>query len=60
MELWKNPQTHIQLWAQDVTRLPVGPIPSELGLHEMKCGTQMPVAPPSLQDPHATLPNQRK
>lgn len=51
----------ILLWAQDDIRLlPTGSSPSELGPSEMKCESQMPVAPPNLTDPQATLLNQRE
>lgn len=53
----KNPQTHAFSCGHTMS---VGSIPSEPGLFEMQCGTQLPVAPPSLTGPHATLLNRRE
>lgn len=56
----KSTHTCIQLWAHDVNRLLLGYILSKMRPFEVKCGTQMPVAPPSLTDQLATLLNQRE
>lgn len=53
----KNPQTHAFSSGHTMS---VGSVPSEPGLFEMQCGTQLPVAPPSLTGPHETLLNLRE
>lgn len=53
----KNPQTYA---FSSGHMMSVGSVPSEPGLFEMQCGTQLPAFPPSLTGPRATLLNLRE